>query len=245
MAKDNDRKSEEHPENPADFSRIADAFKDMPIQQLMANPAAAFAAATAFGFGMATQMTDVFLRSMQAAGKASERAAKEGDGGEAAVQPVAEPVKEPAKARAEKPKPAKVTKPKATKPAAAKSPAPAKSKAQAAKAATAREDAPKPAKTVATKPTAKAKPAAKSAAKPKSVAGAKQGTAAADDLKQISGIGPKLEQMLNAQGITRFAEIAGLTKARIDKLDDTLGLSGRIGRDDWVGQAKSLSGDKS
>ncbi|MCA1439116.1 NADH:ubiquinone oxidoreductase [Ensifer sp. IC4062] len=65
---------------------------------------------------------------------------------------------------------------------------------------------------------------------------------AADDLKRISGIGPKLEQVLNARGIRRFADIAALGEAEVARLDKELGFDGRILRDDWVGQAKALKG---
>ncbi|AJD40822.1 5' DNA nuclease [Rhizobium sp. SEMIA 4085] len=77
------------------------------------------------------------------------------------------------------------------------------------------------------KPTAPKKPAAR----------AKK----ADDLKLIAGIGPKLEQVLNAKGIRTFAEIAAWTDAEIAKLDAELGFNGRVVRDDWTGQAKALS----
>lgn len=63
-----------------------------------------------------------------------------------------------------------------------------------------------------------------------------------DDLKQISGIGPKLEQVLNGRGIFRFADIAALSKADVERLDSELGLAGRGVRDDWIGQAKALTG---
>ncbi|SCW28090.1 NADH-quinone oxidoreductase subunit E [Rhizobium mongolense subsp. loessense] len=63
----------------------------------------------------------------------------------------------------------------------------------------------------------------------------------ADDLKLIAGIGPKLEQVLNAKGIRTFAEIAAWTDAEIAKLDAELGFNGRVARDDWTGQAKALS----
>ncbi len=62
----------------------------------------------------------------------------------------------------------------------------------------------------------------------------------ADDLKRIAGIGPKLEQVLNARGIRTFAEIAAWTDADIAKIDAELGFDGRIARDDWTGQAKAL-----
>jgi NADH-quinone oxidoreductase subunit E len=64
----------------------------------------------------------------------------------------------------------------------------------------------------------------------------------ANDLKRISGIGPKLEQVLNGRGIFRFADIAALSKADMERLDSELGLAGRVVRDDWIGQAKALTG---
>jgi NADH-quinone oxidoreductase subunit E len=65
-----------------------------------------------------------------------------------------------------------------------------------------------------------------------------------DDLKKISGVGPRLEQVLNERGILRYAQLAGLSKAALKKLDGELGLDGRVTRDDWVGQARALSGGK-
>lgn len=63
-----------------------------------------------------------------------------------------------------------------------------------------------------------------------------------DDLKQISGVGPKLEKVLNGLGFWSYAQIAALTPEQIAWLDSELGFAGRIGRDDWIGQAKALSG---
>ena len=62
--------------------------------------------------------------------------------------------------------------------------------------------------------------------------------------KAISGIGPKLEQVLNGLGIWTYAQIAGWTPAEIAWVDDRLGFTGRIGRDDWIGQAAALGGGK-
>lgn len=62
-----------------------------------------------------------------------------------------------------------------------------------------------------------------------------------DDLKRIAGIGPKLEQVLNAMGVTSFADIVALTEADIARIDGELGFNGRIARDGWVEQAKALS----
>ena len=63
-----------------------------------------------------------------------------------------------------------------------------------------------------------------------------------DDLKAISGIGPKLEQVLNGLGIWTYGQIAGWTAQEVAWADDYLGFKGRIGRDDWIGQAATLAG---
>jgi len=85
----------------------------------------------------------------------------------------------------------------------------------------------------------KATPAKASSA---SRASATAKTEADHDLKKISGIGPKLEQVLKKRGIQTIRQIAELDAEAIAALDAEFGLSGRIERDDWVGQAKALSG---
>ncbi|AOF91666.1 NADH:ubiquinone oxidoreductase [Sinorhizobium sp. RAC02] len=92
------------------------------------------------------------------------------------------------------------------------------------KAKVAREKSATP-KTVEAKPVRKA-PVAKAAK--------------ADDLKAISGIGPKLEQVLNGMGIRRYADIAALKAADVARIEAELGFGGRIVRDGWVEQAKAL-----
>jgi NADH-quinone oxidoreductase subunit E len=62
-----------------------------------------------------------------------------------------------------------------------------------------------------------------------------------DDLKLISGVGPKLEQVLNGLGVWTFAQIAGWTPREIAWVDDYLAFAGRIGRDEWLKQAKALA----
>ena len=64
----------------------------------------------------------------------------------------------------------------------------------------------------------------------------------ADDLKKITGVGPVLEKKLNALGITRFDQVANFSDEDIAKIDDALNFKGRILRDDWIGQAKTLAG---
>ena len=62
-----------------------------------------------------------------------------------------------------------------------------------------------------------------------------------DDLKLISGVGPKLEGVLNGLGIYTFSQIAGWKKPERDWVDGYLNFKGRIERDDWVRQAKALA----
>jgi len=61
-----------------------------------------------------------------------------------------------------------------------------------------------------------------------------------DDLKKISGVGPKLEQVLNTLGIWTYGQICALKPEEVAWLDDYLQFPGRIGRDDWLAQARSL-----
>lgn len=67
------------------------------------------------------------------------------------------------------------------------------------------------------------------------------GAAGPDDLKLIVGIGPVLERMLHNLGIMTFQQIARWTDRDIADFDSRLPeFPGRIRRDQWVTQAKSL-----
>lgn len=240
MAKASDKTGEGQSAEPADFSHLADALKDMPhvpLHPLMAHPTAALAAATAIGFGFATHMTSVFLGSLHGAIDATSKLARrleeeqqakagtpdeDASSADATVEP-APAVKEvkPRKAAQLKPATAKAVKPVAVK---AK---PAAEKAPAAKAATGAKVA------EGEKPTAAAKTDKGGRANGKT-----------DDLKKIEGVGPKLEQVLNSRGIRRFADLAALDAAELEALDAAIGLDGRAVRDDWVGQARQLARGK-
>ncbi len=63
----------------------------------------------------------------------------------------------------------------------------------------------------------------------------------ADDLKRISGVGPKLEGVLNDLGFYRFEQIAAWTADDVAWVDQRLTFKGRIERDDWMSQAKILA----
>lgn len=65
--------------------------------------------------------------------------------------------------------------------------------------------------------------------------------AAVDDLKLISGVGPKIEGILHTLGIFTFAQVASWKKAEREWVDGYLSFHGRIDRDDWVNQAKALA----
>lgn len=65
-----------------------------------------------------------------------------------------------------------------------------------------------------------------------------------DDLKKIKGIGPKIETTLNELGVFHFDQIATWNKASIDWVNDYLSFKGRVERENWVTQAKALSGTK-
>jgi large subunit ribosomal protein L21 len=103
------------------------------------------------------------------------------------------------------------------------------------------------------KPAAK-KPAAKKAAAPKAAAEASGSKPAnlltearaggADDLKKISGVGPKLEGLLNENGVYHFDQIAAWNADEVSYMDDQLSFKGRIDRDNWIEQATAFAADK-
>ena len=62
-----------------------------------------------------------------------------------------------------------------------------------------------------------------------------------DDLKMISGIGPKIEGILHGLGIYTFAQVASWKKKEREWVDGYLRFKGRIEREDWVKQAKALA----
>lgn len=64
---------------------------------------------------------------------------------------------------------------------------------------------------------------------------------ARDDLRMITGISPKTESTLNSLGIYHFDQVAAWTPANIDWIERYLAFKGRVGREDWVAQAKALA----
>lgn len=62
-----------------------------------------------------------------------------------------------------------------------------------------------------------------------------------DDLSQISGVGPVIVGKLNDAGITTFAQIAAWTDADVEDIEEKLSFKGRVGREEWIKQAKDLA----
>lgn len=112
----------------------------------------------------------------------------------------------------------------------AEAPAPkAKKKAPAKKKTAAKKAAPK-------------KAAAKAQAAPKVLYTDGPTDGEPDDLKKIKGIGPKFEKDLNGKGVYYFRQIAAWKKKDVEVVEKVIdSIPGRIGRDEWVPQAKGLA----
>lgn len=63
----------------------------------------------------------------------------------------------------------------------------------------------------------------------------------ADDLKEISGIGLRIENGLYELGIFHFSQIAEWTEDNIVWIDRHFSHKGRIVREEWIAQASHLS----
>lgn len=110
-------------------------------------------------------------------------------------------------------------------------------KKPAAKKAAAKKAEPK-------KSTAKKKADAPAAAgagtKPETLSAARDG--GPDNLKEIKGVGPKLEALLHSMGFYHFDQVASWGADEVAWVDQNLeGFKGRVTRDDWVAQAKVLA----
>jgi len=62
-----------------------------------------------------------------------------------------------------------------------------------------------------------------------------------DDLKRIKGIGQVIETTLNELGIYQFKQISIWDSNNISWLENFLAFPGRINRENWVEQAKTLN----
>ncbi len=88
----------------------------------------------------------------------------------------------------------------------------------------------------AEKPKADAKEEKKAAPKAKKAA-----KSDGDDLTEISGVGPVIVKKLHGEGVTTFAQIAAWTDADVEAIEEKLSFKGRVGREDWIAQAKELA----
>jgi NADH-quinone oxidoreductase subunit E len=221
---------EEAVDDAAAFARLADASA-----KLFAEQAGAMAVMTAFGMSVAGQMTGLMLGAFRTAeGKTAETQPEEAKA--APVPPAAEgkvvplrPQAPVAEAKAEPVQPETVTE---VRPAPAGKQAVATEKKAAARPAVLKPAAKPGAKVVKA---VEAKPAARTP-----VAKGAEARPTQDDLKKISGIGPRLEKVLNDRGVLGYADIARLSASALKKIDAELDLDGRVIRDDWAGQAKAL-----
>lgn len=190
---------------PMAFGYLADGGHPLNLHPLMANQIAAFAAASAIGFSVASQMAGFMFGGVQEAmrGSAGVReneptvnAPSVSDTPEHLVfqSPSLASVKNAAKSTAVRSRRREVQRTDVQKPAMAKAPSPRKPRV-----------------------------------------GSK-----ANDLKRISGLGPKVEELLHKVGVKTFADIAAWTELDVQRIDRELGLEGRIVRDNWIGQAQEL-----
>lgn len=191
-----------------------------PLHPLMQHPTASVAAAAAVGFGMASHFAGFLLGAMQGFMEAAQKSAA-----------VAERERQAADA------------PTASDAATSGTPvdAPETDANMAVEAKAAVDQAPsarvvsEPAATTTVAPFGE-----DASGKPAKVVKGRRGKSG-DDLKRISGVGPKLEQVLLSMGVTRFKDVAAWTDEDILKFDAALGVSGRIVRDKWIEQAKTLA----
>jgi len=75
--------------------------------------------------------------------------------------------------------------------------------------------------------------------RPKGLSEARAGKA--DNLQRINGIGPKNERILHNLGFFHFDQLAEWTTEQISWVDNHLKFNGRIGREQWVRQARMLA----
>lgn len=125
---------------------------------------------------------------------------------------------------------------------------PPRPRSSAARLAASVEDMPPPAVIVPqpapvaaiARPAAKPRPKSRPAeSKPPTLAEPRAG--GPDNLKQIKGIGPKIEASLQQLGIFHLDQIAGWSRADVDWVDAQLSFKGRIRRERWVEQALELT----
>jgi predicted flap endonuclease-1-like 5' DNA nuclease len=89
------------------------------------------------------------------------------------------------------------------------------------------------------KTTAAARPGHKAAeGRPPALTEARDGKP--DNLKQIKGIGPKIEASLHGLGVFHFDQIATWSKPNAEWVETHLAFKGRVRRERWIEQALEL-----
>ncbi len=62
-----------------------------------------------------------------------------------------------------------------------------------------------------------------------------------DNLQTIKGVGPFIEEKLNALGIYTFSQVSKMTSDLEDQVNEAIEFfPGRVKRDEWANQAKTL-----
>lgn len=90
-----------------------------------------------------------------------------------------------------------------------------------------------------TPPPAAGAPVLDEANKPEGLRAARGGRP--DDLKRISGVGPKIEEILHSLGIFHYDQIAAWNEDNVAWVDGYLKFRGRISRENWIEQARTLA----
>ena len=85
-----------------------------------------------------------------------------------------------------------------------------------------------------------AAPVAASTATAAATAPSSVGVLDADDLQLVNGIGPVIKGKLRDMGITTFSQIADWTSSDAERIGAELDFPGRIEREDWIAQARTL-----
>lgn len=62
-----------------------------------------------------------------------------------------------------------------------------------------------------------------------------------DDLTKMKGLGKVMAEKLEAEGVTTFAQIAAMSDADIEALEEKIGAKGKFEKNEWVAQAKDLA----
>ncbi len=89
--------------------------------------------------------------------------------------------------------------------------------------------------------TSEEKPKAEKKAAPKTEPKSKKADSSSDDLKVINKIGPAFEKRLNALGVHSYADLAGLTDAKIEEYEEKDSMTSYDQWQEWIVEAKILA----